>query len=94
MSDLISRQAAIEILEPHNADYEAALVIEECIARIRTVPTADAVHEDPGHWVLDIDNEYPVMMRTGWRCSECGRRETYGTTPYCPYCGRKMEVKR
>lgn len=46
-----------------------------------------------GHWTLDIDDKFPLLRR-GWRCSECGRRQTYGTTPYCPYCGHKMEVKR
>ena len=49
--------------------------------------------EEHGQWILDIDDSFPLLRR-GWRCSECGRRQTYGTTTYCPYCGRKMEVKR
>lgn len=46
-----------------------------------------------GQWALDIDDSFSLLRR-GWKCSKCGRRQTYGTTPYCPYCGRKMEVKR
>ena len=26
-----------------------------------------------------------------YTCSACGTWQTYGKTPYCPYCGARME---
>ena len=74
--------------------WKEAEEYQRLIDRFMVFASTDAVHEYTEHWILDIDNDYPVMMRTGWRCSKCGRRESYGRTPYCPYCGAKMEAKR
>ena len=53
-------------------------------------------HEHPrGHWEQRIVDDgvfaYPHFRRR-WYCSECGEWQTYGKTPYCPYCGAKMEA--
>lgn len=44
-------------------------------------------------WIIDIDRE--DKTRTfDWRrfvCPYCSKWQTYGETPYCPYCGHKVE---
>ena len=37
-----------------------------------------------------VDDENPRFTRRFY-CSKCGNWETWGKTPYCPYCGAKME---
>lgn len=91
MSDLISRQAAIDALKEHEdakgylrCDYE--VVLEQ-------LPSA----EKHGKWeskALDNFRKYEVV------CSECGARyvgnydaydEPYDFN-YCPNCGARMEA--
>ena len=48
-----------------------------------------------GFWILDVDRD--DKTRTwDWRrfvCSDCGKWNTYGETPFCPYCGKPKKVK-
>lgn len=66
-------------------------------AFLRTLPAADAAEVVHARWVpLEADgyaDGSPVWDL--WECSNC-REEHSGDedtlTPYCPYCGAKMEV--
>jgi len=44
-------------------------------------------------WIIDIKRDDP--NRTwDWRrfvCPHCGDWQTYGQTPFCPYCGKPVE---
>lgn len=37
-----------------------------------------------------VDDENPHFWRRFY-CTHCNEYNTYGKTPYCPYCGAKME---
>lgn len=98
MSDLISRQAAIEELHRYFSEdgfdsdgywWHSARVLQ-AIANVPSVP------QKTGHWIANDDYDGEVY----YTCSEC--KEPWVTiegTPqenrmrYCSYCGARMEVK-
>lgn len=97
MSDLISRQAAISMIDDLMGGYipigtstfKEGVVdgYARAISRIKTLPSA----EKKGKWIQKKD---PYgFFETIPVCSECGHttkmRETYD---YCPNCGAKMDV--
>lgn len=47
------------------------------------------------HWIhdfIDADWNCGVEIHCGWICSHCsGYAEMESKTPYCPFCGAKME---
>ena len=43
-----------------------------------------------GTWIEDVTDEQ-YMVRHGWKCSVCGKRQTFGTPNYCMMCGARME---
>lgn len=51
----------------------------------KDTPTADVAEVKHGEW---ISNEFGGV----YICSECGRKETTNTEPYC-HCGAKMDGK-
>ena len=86
MSDLISRQAAIDAM--------SCLIDSICEGQ-----AVDALSEQPtidppkGEWeerFVECDNPF---FRRRFYCSACGDWNTYGMTRYCPDCGAKMAVK-
>lgn len=91
--DTISRQAAIDALardEEYNEDIpDRADGVRDAIITIMGLPSAQP---KKGKWIYDYDKEHenPFFMQ-GWKCSACGRRQTYGEPPYCMYCGAEME---
>ena len=81
--DVINRQAAIEDAQTWVAvdDHERHLK-KDVIEWLKEFPPAQC---KTGKWIDDGD---PL----NWVCSECGYRVArYNNTPYCPYCGAKME---
>lgn len=51
------------------------------------------IQTHPGKWTEYFDPDRPMFFRLRWRCGDCGEDNTYGKTPYCPYCGkRKTDV--
>jgi len=87
MSDLISRQAAIDAAR----DWYEGLIcgsFKGLEKRLRALPSAQP--ERTGHWV-----EFP--NHNAYKCSECGRvietadgkNNVYRHYPYC-HCGAKM----
>lgn len=80
MDDLISRQAAIKLLEEWADGYSYLEVPVDSIARkLNELPTA----EKKGEWIPVIDGHYIT-----WECSEC-HVESDAWTDYCPICGSR-----
>ena len=84
MRDLISRQAAIELIERIKPYHQDADDIAEMIANM---PSAQP-ERLTGRWIF---NRYYT-----WECSECGESPTKGTGytqssdelyAFCPHCG-------
>ena len=97
MSDLISRQAAMDAFladlikrEEKNLLHTWSTVeVEYFIADIlEQLPTIDPVKH--GQW-YDKPN-YLGTGRTMFFCSKCGSA-SYREDPYCWHCGAKMEVE-
>lgn len=97
---LISRQAAIDVLEERlqaNGYSNVALVSElnRSIGYLMRLPTVDAV---PVRHGIFIGTEYdgyadgcPVYYE--WKCSECGTvfEDEEPNYNYCPNCGARMD---
>lgn len=103
MSDLISRQAAINRIESHirtgdelypltDTDKILNHAFEIAASCVYNLPS---VQERKGRWVDCVGSDH-------WKCSECGdrapmywdaNRQEYDEwfSPYCPHCGAKME---
>lgn len=82
MSDLISRQDAINLLKKWSDGYEyIETETELAIKEFQRLPSAEVKR---GRWIEDGHYE---------RCSECGEvvDELYN---YCPCCGAKMESEQ
>ena len=82
MSDLISRQAAIDAVYERikQIGYENSLPILSIGQAIRDLPSA----EKTGTW---IRHERGLFF--GYKCSQCGELSEI-PTDYCPHCGRLM----
>ena len=85
MSDLISRQAAIDAVTPFDDEYRIRDAIED-------LPSAQPERKR-GKWIEDDDGWGGVI----WRCSECDAVFTLvdGTPKeneyyFCPHCGADM----
>ena len=97
MSDLISRQAAIDALDKElSAKYAhremavsflGAKRIIETVPSAQTEQTVDLVKH--GMWVVDwfqVGNAIPKYI-----CSECGYYNGTARTNFCPNCGARMD---
>ena len=84
MDDLISRQAAIDILDAFQVKVETGEDFAYSWARMR-MTELPSVQERKGRWIKH--NDY-----LGWAylCSECNHFLTIKYN-YCPNCGAKME---
>jgi rubrerythrin len=86
MSDLISRQEAIDAIEitPFD-DYGDYMRARELIEKL---PFAKPVRY--GKWMEIIEvNELGEPYQSGVYCSECGHTDCYEPN-YCPDCGADM----
>ena len=96
MSDLISRQDAIDALEGEvtvtgRANAEAVRGYANLICdRIKRLPSA----ERKGKWLRYGEDGYPNEEDTVfWQCDQCLEKYTGRTTRipnYCPNCGARM----
>ena len=84
MSDLISRQAAMDAIEKHKGLTNVAKL--EAMNQILTIPSAEPVH---GKWIK-VKRKEDLEMSYLWyiRCSNCGTTGSY-SYKYCPFCGAK-----
>lgn len=96
MSDLISRQAAIDAIE--NTDCEiSADAWDELTDSIMQLPSVEP--RKKGRWIeKEVFDNSSIDEWQSAQCSACG---LYHTTPYlyyfdnynfCPNCGARMEV--
>ena len=94
MSDLISRQAALEAIEElKNRYFDRKVVLAKAQDAVNNLPTIGPVKH--GRWIKHRD-------RTCWYCSECTTDDYYAYTwdcdtgeyefqdNYCPNCGARM----
>ena len=85
MSDLISRQAAIDAIRASTSKYTGFMEMEmytddDAVEAIKSVPSAEPVRHGKWLWV------------DGVRCSECNYKlQTTGVPSYCPNCGARMD---
>lgn len=90
MSDLISRQAAIDALKRAEA-LTRAFGYHHVIETIRELPSAEP---RKGKWERHYSrpNVYADLF---WHCSECGYKNDENYAPvyhhFCPNCGARME---
>ena len=93
MGEYIERKAvllATDILDEYLNDCERLYFVKQ----IKNIPTADVVEVRHGHWIekvvkpewLDDDVEIYYV------CSVCECND-FGKSPYCPFCGAKMDGK-
>lgn len=85
MSDMISREAAIDALHQQFADgfeEDRWWNSTHVLAVLNDLPSAKP-EQKTGEWIKTDE--------TGWfgKCSKCGTVTDYDF-PYCPYCGTKM----
>lgn len=95
MSDLISRQSAIEAIEQLPNAYNGwsdAYDKAYIIGALEEVPSADRPH---GEWIM-WENQRDEDVANGnylYSCSNCGHADVHAKTqsvPYCWYCGARM----
>ena len=86
MSDLISREAAIEALWKEPLCYDPLNVMAEARDRIEALPIIEAEPIKHGRWkpVEDAD------LWRGYVCSRCYKAVNQKEN-YCPRCGAKMD---
>ena len=62
---------------------------------IEKAPTVDAVPVRHGSWIIDPHSQHGFPLRIYLKriCSECGH-SVDNPTPYCPWCGAKMDGER
>lgn len=95
MDDLISRQAAIEVIdtvfpvEPMQSEYAQGIACGAALARIYVDQLPSA--ERTGRWTHVYDENEKLFFRNKWVCSACGKSNTYGMSDFCPCCGAMME---
>ena len=88
MSDLIKREDAIK-------EINNAYSLWNAESLIRRIPTAD---RPKGEWTIrfpKLDNGMGGTYRERrWYCSACSNWQTYGETPFCPWCGAPVVRNR
>lgn len=85
MDDLISRQAAIELIESEYSRWGEEYGITDVLCDLDDLPTA----EKKGKWKI---SDLPKGQMK--YCSECGFGQYIAdmrTYHYCPNCGARME---
>lgn len=107
--EYIEREALIEKLQEVEIGFRhcgvgiaSALAsgVRAAIEKTKSLPTADVVEVKHGEWSKDQEDVYWGNHLIKRYCSICGGRpyydrirDTFILTPYCPYCGAKMDGK-
>ena len=92
MGDLISRKAAIDIMQARGDASMGTVkaVFYSAAHMLELLPVVEAEPVRHGQWIKRgyVCGEYE------WECSVCGESEWRGSTIglyYCPNCGAKMD---
>ena len=96
MSDLISRQAAIDALEKipvrefkkTDGLLDALISIGQVYMALKQLPSAQPERKK-GKWKMALVKDLIGFNTVCFRCSECNCME-YSTSPFCRMCGAKM----
>ena len=93
MSDLISRQAAIELIERMKSFHQDA---DDILEMVDNMPSAEPVRH--GKWVEYVDDRWGASH---YFCSECGnpplkeeRTNRRCLSTFCPNCGADMRGEK
>ena len=78
-------KAAIDWHRLANPQYSIAYCIGEAM---RELPSA----ERTGRWTHVYDEDAKLFFRNKWVCSACGKKNLYGMSDFCPWCGAMMET--
>ena len=79
---------------------EAADTIEALLAENEELKAKDSCQltksaPEPGHWIFmtveDDPSDPSGLFQHRYKCSVCGSWQTYGTTDFCPNCGKPMQ---
>lgn len=83
--DAVSRKAAIDACDQ-------SINILDATDRIKALPSVTPA-EKVGHWINVNEGKWNTIP--AYKCSECGAnadlRDWSGESPYCPWCGCKMQ---
>lgn len=99
MSDLISRQAAIDAIDkifpadPMRNDYTQGITCGAALAEeyIKQLPSAQPQRKS-GKWIKHIDNLFPAESTL--ECNVCHHEQPITIDDnFCPNCGTRMEGK-
>ena len=73
----------------------STILQEVLLAILAESPTVDAEPVRHGRWIKDphSQNGFPSHIYMMRKCSECGH-SVDNATPYCPWCGAKMDAER
>ena len=87
MEDLISRQAALDILDDFQSNIE--LGIDDYAEKRKALCDLPSADRPIGHWIYKRMRGIKTC-----KCSEC--LTSYGCmdTPYCPNCGAEMRGEK
>lgn len=93
MSDLISRQDAIDTVEELNRKVNDGrendtICTSDVLRRINALPSAD---RPTGEWIRSL------LLPNGWHCSHCDApvmTDDIDEMLFCPNCGAKMGVNK
>lgn len=95
MSDLISRQAAIDAIRKSASEFSGFMEMEmytddDAVEAINGVPSAEPVRH--GKWIKADSQQYFRKHYPFFTCSECGyRKDSQKKWNYCPNCGARMD---
>ena len=87
MNDLISRQAAIDVVAKSKLMTAGAML--DCKRRLESLPPQPVGNSDTlrGKWIdMNGPEVFPFWQR--YKCSVCGERADMSN--YCPRCGSRM----
>lgn len=96
MSDLISREALITVMETKCDESKPldVLIRNVSVAAIKKAPAVDAVEVVHGRWKKSNDYGAHAFTRFYGICSACSFQVGYNSAVhyhYCPNCGAKMD---
>ena len=97
MSDLISRQSAIDAINQIcqiDTEYDCTLLDRVDVRCVLTELTSAQPERKKGRWIRMYYNRPKQYTRI---CSECGEISWFcgiGDYNYCPWCGARMEGKK
>lgn len=95
--DVISRQAALKMLDEIGSDFdnprEAAVSLDGIVDMIEDLPSVTP-KQRTGHWIKRNNPNYSPFDGSQSDisiCSECGLKTEWKSTKFCPNCGARME---